>query len=70
MAEFIFFILVVAMFSIVLLIKAVTIVTQGNEYTVERFGEYKGTLAPSLRRVNNKHVTICATDAICMPNFL
>ncbi len=45
MAEFI---LVVAVFSIVLLIKAVTIVTQGNEYTVERFGEYTHTLAPGL----------------------
>lgn len=45
MAEFI---LVVAIFSIVLLMKAVTIVTQGNEYTVERFGEYKRTLSPGL----------------------
>ncbi len=45
MAEFIF---VVAIFSIVLLMKAVTIVTQGNEYTVERFGEYKRTLSPGL----------------------
>jgi len=45
MAEFI---LVVAIFSIVLLMKAVTIVTQGNEFTVERFGEYTRTLAPGL----------------------
>lgn len=45
MAEFI---LVVFIFSIVLLIKAVTIVRQGFEYTVERFGEYKRTLSPGL----------------------
>jgi regulator of protease activity HflC (stomatin/prohibitin superfamily) len=45
MAEFI---LVVAIFSIVLLMKAVTIVIQGNEYTVERFGEYTRTLRPGL----------------------
>jgi len=45
MAEFI---LVVAIFSIVVLMKAVTIVTQGNEYTVERFGEYTRTLRPGL----------------------
>lgn len=45
MAEFI---LVVFIFSIVLLIKAVTIVHQGFEYTVERFGEYKRTLPPGL----------------------
>ncbi len=45
MAEFI---LVVFIFSIVLLIKAVTIVHQGYEYTVERFGEYKRTLHPGL----------------------
>jgi regulator of protease activity HflC (stomatin/prohibitin superfamily) len=42
------FILVVAIFSIVLLTKAVTTVTQGNEYTVERFGEYTRTLTPGL----------------------
>jgi regulator of protease activity HflC (stomatin/prohibitin superfamily) len=42
------FILVVFIFSIVLLVKAVTIVTQGHEYTVERFGEYKRTLSPGL----------------------
>ena len=45
MAEFI---LVVLIFSIVLLIKAVTIVHQGYEYTVERFGEYTRTLPPGL----------------------
>ena len=45
MAEFI---LVVVIFSVVVLMKAVTIVTQGNEYTVERFGEYKRTLSPGL----------------------
>ncbi|MGB1800032.1 MAG: SPFH domain-containing protein, partial [Gammaproteobacteria bacterium] len=45
MAEFI---LVVVIFSVVVLMKAVTIVTQGNEYTVERFGEYTRTLSPGL----------------------
>jgi regulator of protease activity HflC (stomatin/prohibitin superfamily) len=55
MAEFI---LVVAVFSIVLLMKAVTIVTQGNEYTVERFGEYTRTLSPGL------HVIIPFFDRI------
>ncbi len=45
MTEFIFVVLV---FSIVLIIKGVITVTQGNEYTVERFGEYKRTLAPGL----------------------
>lgn len=42
------FILVVVIFSVVVLMKAVTIVTQGNEYTVERFGEYTRTLSPGL----------------------
>lgn len=42
------FILVVAIFSIVLLMKAVQTVTQGYEFTVERFGEYTRTLAPGL----------------------
>lgn len=46
MAEFV---LVVVIFSIVVLMKAVIIVTQGNEYTVERFGEYTRTLRPGLR---------------------
>lgn len=45
MAEFI---LVVVIFLVVLLMKAVTTVTQGNEYTVERFGEYTRTLKPGL----------------------
>jgi regulator of protease activity HflC (stomatin/prohibitin superfamily) len=55
MAEFI---LVVAIFSIVVLIKAVTVVTQGFEYTVERFGEYTRTLRPGL------HIIIPFFDVI------
>lgn len=42
------FILVVLIFSIVLLFKAVITVSQGFEYTVERFGEYTRTLSPGL----------------------
>jgi regulator of protease activity HflC (stomatin/prohibitin superfamily) len=52
------FVLVVVIFSIVVLMKAVTIVTQGNEYTVERFGEYTRTLRPGL------HVIIPFFDKI------
>ena len=43
-----FFIFCLALFIFVVITKAVTIVTQGNEYTVERFGEYTRTLAPGL----------------------
>ncbi|HIF51875.1 MAG TPA: SPFH/Band 7/PHB domain protein [Thiotrichaceae bacterium] len=52
------FILVIVIFSIVVLMKAVTIVIQGNEYTVERFGEYTRTLRPGL------HVIIPFFDKI------
>lgn len=45
MSEFIF---VIAIFLIVLFMKAVTIVIQGHEFTVERFGEYTRTLRPGL----------------------
>ncbi len=48
MTELAFFILCLAIFSFVLIIKAVTVVTQGYEYTVERFGEYTRTLSPGL----------------------
>jgi regulator of protease activity HflC (stomatin/prohibitin superfamily) len=48
MNELAFFILCLSVFIFVLIIKAVTIVTQGYEYTVERFGEYKRTLSPGL----------------------
>ena len=48
-------------FAIFTVIKAVTIVPQGFEYTVERFGKYRRTLAPGLAfivpyfdRVSNK----------------
>ena len=43
-----FFIFCLALFIFVVITKAVTIVTQGNEYTVERFGEYTRTLSPGL----------------------
>ncbi len=45
------FILIVAIFSIVLIIKSVTMVRQGFEYTVERFGEYTRTLSPGLHMI-------------------
>ena len=43
-----FFIFCLALFIFVVITKAVTIVTRGNEYTVERFGEYTRTLSPGL----------------------
>ncbi len=43
-----FFIFCLALFIFVVITKAVTIVIQGNEYTVERFGEYTRTLSPGL----------------------
>ena len=43
-----FFIFCLALFIFVVITKAVTTVTQGNEYTVERFGEYTRTLTPGL----------------------
>jgi len=43
-----FFIFCLSLFIFVVITKAVTIVTQGNEYTVERFGEYTRTLSPGL----------------------
>ena len=42
------FIICVFIFSLVLIYKAVTVVRQGFEYTVERFGEYTRTLTPGL----------------------
>ncbi len=58
MNEFVFFILCLASFIFVLIIKCVVTVTQGNEYTIERFGEYKRTLGPGL------HVIIPFFDKI------
>ncbi|MAS82016.1 MAG: paraslipin [Legionellales bacterium] len=43
-----FFIFCLALFIFVVITKAVTTVTQGNNYTVERFGEYTRTLTPGL----------------------
>ncbi|MEM7027803.1 MAG: SPFH domain-containing protein [Pseudomonadota bacterium] len=43
-----FFILCLSVFSFILVIKAVTVVRQGFEFTVERFGEYTRTLTPGL----------------------
>ena len=43
-----FFILCLSVFSFILVLKAVTVVTQGFEFTVERFGEYTRTLSPGL----------------------
>ncbi len=42
------FIICLAIFSFILVLKAVTVVRQGFEYTVERFGEYTRTLTPGL----------------------
>lgn len=48
MSELAFFIFCLAIFIFVVITKAVKIVTQGHEYTVERFGEYTRTLTPGL----------------------
>ncbi len=42
------FIICLVIFSFILVLKAVTVVRQGFEYTVERFGEYTRTLTPGL----------------------
>ncbi len=42
------FVLVFVLFVIVLLIKGVLSVTQGMEYTIERFGKYTHTISPGL----------------------
>ncbi len=42
------FILVLALFGIILVAKGVKVVPQGMEYTVERFGRYTQTLRPGL----------------------
>ncbi len=52
------FIICIFIFSLVLIYKAVTVVRQGFEYTVERFGEYTRTLSPGL------HVIIPFFDRI------
>lgn len=42
---------VIVVFGIVLVLSAVTIVTQGFEYTVERFGKYTRTLEPGFHLI-------------------
>ena len=45
--EFIWAVVVVAL-AVVLLRQSVSIVRQGYEYTIERFGKYQATFAPGL----------------------
>ncbi len=52
------FVIVLAVLAIILIYKGVTVVPQGREYTVERFGRYTGTLTPGL------HIIIPFVDAI------
>ena len=42
------FVIVLAIFAIVIVSSTVKIVPQGNEFTVERFGRYIRTLTPGL----------------------
>ena len=48
MAIFEMFVLAVVVLGLILVIKSVVIVPQGDEYTVERFGRYTRTLTPGL----------------------
>ncbi len=45
------FVLVLAVVAIIIVFSAVKIVTQGSEYTVERFGRYTKTLKPGLHLI-------------------
>ena len=44
----VFGVIVVVLFAIVLILMAVKVVTQGMNYTVERFGKYTRTFSPGL----------------------
>jgi len=45
------FVIVFAVLSIVIIIAGVKTVTQGMEYTIERFGRYRKTLKPGLNLI-------------------
>lgn len=45
------FVVILAILAIVLVMAAVKVVPQGNEYTVERFGRFTNTLAPGLHLI-------------------
>ncbi len=51
METFTIFVLVVLFFAVMTVLKSVQIVSQGREYTVERFGKYTHTLRPGLNLI-------------------
>lgn len=58
MSTFSFFVVMVVALAIVLVLKGAKVVSQGMEYTVERFGRYMQTLSPGL------HIIIPFIDKI------
>ncbi|MBL6946354.1 MAG: SPFH/Band 7/PHB domain protein [Rhodospirillales bacterium] len=51
MPEFSIFVIVVLVFAVIIVIMGVKAVSQGFEYTVERFGRYTRTLSPGLHLI-------------------
>ena len=49
--ESLVFILILAALAIIVIAKSITIVPQGTEYTVERFGRYTQSLGPGLHLI-------------------
>ncbi|MHA1538115.1 MAG: SPFH domain-containing protein, partial [Alphaproteobacteria bacterium] len=45
------FVIVVVVFAIILVLAGVKSVSQGTEYTIERFGRYTHTLTPGLHLI-------------------